>query len=86
MTPLETLHAAVQAFSNSLCTETSDAGIVRQAVIVWDEVSLEPNGETSEGTYYAASGDGATAIGTLGLLTWGRQRVMADLGLYLERG
>ena len=85
VSPLEALHAAVQAFSNSLCTEPGDHGLVRQAVIVWDEVSLSEDGETSEATYYAASGDGASAVGTLGLLCWGKQRVTADLGLYLDR-
>lgn len=84
-TPLEALHAAVQAFSNSLCTDECDSGLVRQAVLVWDEVSLSEDGNSSESTYYAAIGDGATAIGTLGLLTYGKARVIADLGLTRPR-
>lgn len=68
-TPLDTLHAAIQAFSNSLADDTTEVGVVMAALVVWEEVSFSDDGETQRATHYAATGDQATPNGSIGLAT-----------------
>lgn len=65
--PLEDLHAAIQAFSNSLADDESDVGMVMNSLVVWEEVSFAEDGTTQRATLYAATGDQATPNGSLGL-------------------
>lgn len=58
--PLDTLHAAVQAFSNALAEDDpDDAGVVTAALVVWEETSFDPEtGKPRHAVLYAATGDG----------------------------
>lgn len=65
--PIDTLHAAVQAFSNTLTDDAGDAGIVTNSLVVWEEASYSDDGSVVRGVYYAATGDSATPSASLGL-------------------
>lgn len=77
---LETLHAAIQAFSNALCRDSDDAGLVSHEFVVWEEVSFaQDDGATLRQTVYAATGDGATASSSVGLAAIGLAKVRRDV-------
>lgn len=76
-TPLQRLHAAVQAFSNDLSDEDDDVGMVTAALVVWEETSYADDGQVVRTLLYAATGDGATPAHSLGLATYGLARVQA---------
>lgn len=78
-TPLERLHAAIQEFSNSLADTTAKAGMVGQAIVVWEEASFDDDGNLHRQVLYAATGDGASPAGSLGLASLGLAQIQTDI-------
>jgi hypothetical protein len=64
---LDQLHTAIQAFSNGLCTEASQAGMVAAALVVWTEITYSDDGTPAYETMYAATGDQTNPNVGLGL-------------------
>lgn len=85
MTDLDTLHNAIQAFSNSLCDDETDAGVVTSALIVWQESSYD-DGDLTWTMHYAITGDGNNPVVGLGLATKLQASIQRDLiGCSCER-
>lgn len=78
MRALDALHTAVQAFSNSLCDDETDAGVVTSALIVWQESCYE-DGDLSWTMHYAITGDGNNPVVGLGLATKLQATIQRDL-------
>lgn len=75
LTPLETLHAAVQTFVN----ETHEhAVVVQHALVVWEQVRLDDDGEALRELRYSLPSDGASLAGALGLATAADQMIRRD--------
>lgn len=55
--PLDDLHAAVQAFSNHMADDSSETGVVTQALVAWEEVSFDDDGTPCHRVLYAATGE-----------------------------
>ncbi len=78
-TPLEVLHLAIQTFSNSLCTDSSQVGLVTAGLVVWEESQFDEDGDTARSVHYAATGDGSTPGLSIGLAYIGLERVSSDV-------
>lgn len=64
---VDELHTAVQAFSNRLADGDAQAvAMVSHSLVVWEETSYGEDG-VQRATLYAATGDGSTPAGALGL-------------------
>jgi hypothetical protein len=55
--PLDDLHAAVQTFSNHLADDSTETGVVTQALIAWEEVTFDDDGTPRYTVLYAATGE-----------------------------
>ena len=78
MTPLEELHAAVQTFSNAMANDDTQAGVVTQALVVWEEVSFDEDGTARYMNLYAATGE-ANPSRSLGLSFYLLKTLQRDL-------
>jgi len=76
---IDQLHAAVQAFSNSLADDTSEVGLVQHALIVWEETTFDEDGSQTRSLHYAVTGDAAGLASSLGLADYGREQLRSDL-------
>lgn len=72
---VETLAAAVQAF----VAERSDGALVSQALVLWEAVSFDEDGETSRQIAYTCPTDNFSLSGGLGLLEAGRHYIRRDI-------
>lgn len=76
--PLESLHTAVQTFSNALADSEAEAGMVTAALVVWEELSYDSDGKPQYLAMYASTGDsGGRPAVALGLASFGLQRLKA---------
>lgn len=74
--PLDKLKAAVQEFVNS---QVEDPVLVDVAVVVWEEVGFDGEGNTQRRIRYAVPTDSFSMSGTLGLLEASREYVRRDI-------
>lgn len=74
--PIEALTAAVQEFVNA----RSEHGpvLLRGAVVVWEQVRFDDDGQTAFHTSYACT-EGTSPAASVGILELGRQVVLDDL-------
>lgn len=76
---LEALNRAVQDFSNAISSDPSQAGVVTQAIVVWEEMSINEEGNTKRGVYYAVPTDNFSMSGAVGLLRIATIKVEDDI-------
>lgn len=80
---------ALQTFVNArAAAEGEDAGrLVTQAIVVWEEVLLDEDGDSVRGISYCVPTDNFSPSGALGLLVAGQQYVQRDvIGLMADQG
>lgn len=76
---LMALNQAVQDFSNAICEDASQQGIVTQALVVWEEVSFNENGDPFRRVYYAVPGENFALSGAIGLCVMGLEQLKGDI-------
>lgn len=74
--PLDDLCDAVQAFANTL---TDQGELIDNAVVIWESVSFDEDGETRRCIRYAVPTPNFTMSGTLGLLEAGKHYIRRDV-------
>lgn len=75
---LDAVLAAVQAFTNGLAGDESEAAVVTNLLVSWEETSYGEGGVTRE-VIYAIAGPMATPTGSLGLALHVLRTLEADL-------
>lgn len=78
--PLDVLCEAVQTFANSL---TEQPELLDNALVIWEAVSFNEDGETQRCIRYAVPTPNFTMSGTLGLLRAGEHYIRRDV-FYLD--
>lgn len=73
---LDTLAEAVQVFANSL---TDQPELLDNALVIWEAVSFDEDGETQRCIRYAVPTPNFTMSGTLGLLRAGEHYIRRDI-------
>lgn len=76
LTPLEKLGKAIQEFVNANADEPI---LVDQALVVWEEVTLDDKGEARRRVLYSVPSDNFTLTGVLGLLRAGKYFIERDI-------
>ena len=75
-TPLERLKDAIQELVN-----TSNPGrLVVDALVIWEEVRYDDEGDQLRSLNYACVGDGSSLAAAVGLASWGLLRLQTDVG------
>ena len=74
-TPLEELEAALQRFVNS---EEGQASLLRGAVILWESMSYDDDGEPLYTVSYRAVA-GASMAAAIGIIDLGKEVAVADV-------
>ena len=78
-TPAERLGEHVRDFVNEVAGEEGDGPVLlRGAVVVWEEMRLDEDGDAHFSVYYSAV-DGTTMAQTAGLLEIGREVLRQDM-------
>lgn len=72
---VEGLAAAVQAF----VAQRSDGALVSQALVVWEAMSFDEDGEAQRQISYSCPTDNFSLSGGLGLLDAGRYYIRRDI-------
>lgn len=76
--PLRALGDAVQEFSNSLCQDQSQAGVVVNALVIWEEMCFDAEGKPLRRIFYAVPTDNFSISATVGLAFAGLNAVKED--------
>ena len=74
--PLETLNEAIATFVNAT---TEQAVLVNQAVVIWETVRFDEDGDAERAISYANTTDNFSLSGCLGMLEAGREFIRRDI-------
>lgn len=71
MQPADRLAQAIQNFSNELSHDESDSGVFKAGLVIWEEMSLDDDGNVLHAAYYSALGASVSLTYALGLAEHG---------------
>jgi hypothetical protein len=77
--PIDVLNRAVQEFANSQVDEHMEPGLVKHAIVVWEETAWTADGQNMSRIRYTNGTDTWSLSASLGLLEAAREYVRRDV-------